>query len=526
MLMTLASLDAPDGGGLCEWLGDDSDHFAAASAFVQHDGSPAQRRAIAGTAVFEPGFSADGLQRQGNGVLLFIDDVMSRVAEAERDAARRLAADVALVAGSDCVRDGHLPGRIEDLAPGLAGETNAERRLLAVLAYRIAARGVRAEHAAQLAARALEGGHLLAAGVRSPALLAAGIALGLAGHTREAEDVFGAIAEHSRRTQSFAMLAASCGQRGVERYRRGALRAASADLQAALDASRGQPWETVVDDCRAHLLRVDVELGELAAADRKLEAWCATGPLPDTPFGNRLLIERGRLRLAQAHFDEAASDLESAGRRLGDRGDSALFEWRAAAALANLRLGKQQRAFDLSREDLDHARAWGASRQLGIATATLGLVEGGTRGIARMEDAVDILETSSAQLERARVMVSLGVVLRRNGEPSRARPHLRAGLEIAVGLGALAVANLARQELAATGISRRRRMLMSGPDSLTPSEHRVAKLALSGLSNPDIARALVVSRKTVEMHLGNAYRKLDIDSRKQLRSALSCGQPV
>jgi DNA-binding CsgD family transcriptional regulator len=84
----------------------------------------------------------------------------------------------------------------------------------------------------------------------------------------------------------------------------------------------------------------------------------------------------------------------------------------------------------------------------------------------------------------------------------------------------MALAHLADQELAATGVRRRRRTLVSGDAALTPSERRVACLAADGLSNPDIARALSITRKTVEMHLGNAYRKLQIGSRRQLVIAL------
>ena len=57
-----------------------------------------------------------------------------------------------------------------------------------------------------------------------------------------------------------------------------------------------------------------------------------------------------------------------------------------------------------------------------------------------------------------------------------------------------------RTELAACG-ARPRRALLTGRDSLTASERRVAELVAQGLSNPDVARALVVSRSTVESHL-------------------------
>jgi DNA-binding CsgD family transcriptional regulator len=60
----------------------------------------------------------------------------------------------------------------------------------------------------------------------------------------------------------------------------------------------------------------------------------------------------------------------------------------------------------------------------------------------------------------------------------------------------------------------------SGVQQLTASERRVAELAAEGHSNPEIAQALFVTRKTVETHLGHVYRKLDISSRGELSRAL------
>ena len=73
--------------------------------------------------------------------------------------------------------------------------------------------------------------------------------------------------------------------------------------------------------------------------------------------------------------------------------------------------------------------------------------------------------------------------------------------------------------LLATG-ARPRRLVLSGLEALTPSERRVAEMAADGLSNRDIAQALFVTPKTVEVHLSNAYRKLDIHSRGELPNAL------
>jgi DNA-binding CsgD family transcriptional regulator len=467
--------------------------------------------------------AANRLTGFGDGVLAAIDDTMSKVAVAERELSRLFEADIVSISTSRPSAPVRLADGMERLEAVLAGDTDAERRVLAMLAYGRAERGAGADEAAQLAGRALEGGHLLHDGARSPALLAAGLVLGLAGRTEAAEELFGELLGRAQATQCFATFAAACGQRGVERYRRGALAEAAEDLQGALDAARGQPWETMVDDGRAHLLRVHMERGHIDAAEQELEAWCATGPLPETTFGTRILIERGRLRLAQGRFADAVTDLESAGRRLTQRADSMMFEWRSPAALAHHHVGERRTALELADANLELARTWGAPRQLGIAAATMGKIEGGTEGIGRLREAVQILERSPARLEHARALIGLGGLLRRAGEPTQARTQLRAGLELATSIGAVALSARAQQEIAATGPSRRCRTLMSGPDALTPSERRVAHMAASGLSNPDIARTLFVTRKTVEMHLGNVYRKLQINSRRQLGSVLGHG---
>ena len=75
-------------------------------------------------------------------------------------------------------------------------------------------------------------------------------------------------------------------------------------------------------------------------------------------------------------------------------------------------------------------------------------------------------------------------------------------------------------ELRATG-ARPRRRLLTGLESLTASERRVATLAAEGGSNRDIAQTLFVTPKTVEVHLSNAYRKLGIRSRRELARVLA-----
>jgi len=55
---------------------------------------------------------------------------------------------------------------------------------------------------------------------------------------------------------------------------------------------------------------------------------------------------------------------------------------------------------------------------------------------------------------------------------------------------------------------------------LTARQYEIALLAASRYSNSEIAAQLHITVKTVEVHLGNAFRKLGITRRKELAHAL------
>jgi DNA-binding CsgD family transcriptional regulator len=96
-------------------------------------------------------------------------------------------------------------------------------------------------------------------------------------------------------------------------------------------------------------------------------------------------------------------------------------------------------------------------------------------------------------------------------------------MELAHFSGAERLVARAREELLAAG-ARPRQIVRSGFTGLTASERRIVRLVVEGRSNPEIAQALYVSVKTIETHLSNAYRKLDLSgpgARRRLSALVS-----
>ncbi|HWM10069.1 MAG TPA: AAA family ATPase [Solirubrobacteraceae bacterium] len=120
------------------------------------------------------------------------------------------------------------------------------------------------------------------------------------------------------------------------------------------------------------------------------------------------------------------------------------------------------------------------------------------------------------RFDAARSWLSLGRAQRRLRKWAAARAALSRAADGFDGAGAPGWADDARAELARVG--------GRGPRAagdLTPTERRTAELAAEGLSNKEIARTLVVTVHTVEVHLSKAYAKLGVRSRSQLAARLA-----
>lgn len=408
--------------------------------------------------------------------------------------------------------------RLDRIRDRAANRTTGEKLLLSLLAFYDAVSGAEpADVVVSLARRALAGGDLVRADV-SAAVVPLCIVLGMA-DLDEALVVFGDVLAEAHRQGSTLTYAAVKAFRAQTLVWRGDLAEAEAESRDALAIT--ESWGSTArfaGHAAAFLADSLMEQGKL---DDAAAALASTESLPESA---RMLYVRdsdARLRILRGDLAGGATDRVEACHQYDsvDIRNPALIAWRSPAALALLQLGENEEAARLATEELEFARVWGAPRTLSAALRVVGLVAGGERGLAHLEEAVELSANSPAKLEHAKARTELGAALRRAGRRVQAREHLRHALELASGCGAVPLTERAESELRATG-ARPRRVALSGVASLTPSERRVAELAARGSTNRAIAQELFVTQRTIEVHLTSVFRKLAISSRAQLSEAL------
>jgi DNA-binding NarL/FixJ family response regulator len=118
------------------------------------------------------------------------------------------------------------------------------------------------------------------------------------------------------------------------------------------------------------------------------------------------------------------------------------------------------------------------------------------------------------------VRLSYGTFLRRSGRRKEAAGELEAAHRTFQRLQATPYLERCARELSGCGrVTVRPRN--AGHPVLTAQELTVARLAVRGMTNRQIARELVLSVKTIEYHLSNSYTKLGITSRMGLIEQLA-----
>ncbi len=410
-----------------------------------------------------------------------------------------------------------VPDATPRLAAVRAGELASgvgARMLRAVAAWDWAMRGGTADACAELACAALADETLIAADPGFMTIIAAGVLV--LGDRDETLAVWeAAMAEAHRVGSAFAV----CGVdlwRGWTWLQRGELAEAETSLRSALEGTLlvEDQYGVGMDYVSAFLCRVLLERGDLAGARTALANRGNPSPGSDgDTLGRRSEIE---LLLAEGQWPQALTAAEAYRDRLGSVDNVAWAPWRSLTAAALEGLGDRNAAIVLLEQELVDARRWGAPGALSRTLRLLGTIHGDD-GLEWLREAVAVADGSPARLEYAKALIALGSALRRARRPTDARDSLRRGFEAASRCGAQPLAEYARAELYAAG-GRPRRKALTGPDSLTPSERRIAELAAGGQSNREIAQALYVTPKTVEVHLTSVYRKLGISRRAELSS--------
>lgn len=399
---------------------------------------------------------------------------------------------------------------------GLEGHTPGECLVLAYLAHARMDDGRPVDEVAPLAERAANHRFVRDLAISSTWLIHTGTVLRSAERFEAQLRLLDHAIADAQQTGSLRAYALASMYRSAVLNRAGDVVGAEADARAAL--IEGAP-EVVVLPAVGQLVDSLVEQRRLDEASLLLQQHRLMGELPDYRHGTVLLFSRALLRAERGDAAGALADLAETRRRLDRVGRLNIvgLDGRVQAALLHELTGAQAQAEQEASLALEAATRWGTAGAIGTALRSLAVVR---RDPELLERAVASLARSPLRLEHARALVDLGAMLRRDGRRADSREPLREGLALAHECGGIAVRERARKELAASGV-RVRREATSGAAALTPSERRIAEQAAAGSSNPEIAQALFVTVKTVEMHLSNAYRKLGIAGRRDLPRALA-----
>ena len=292
----------------------------------------------------------------------------------------------------------------------------------------------------------------------------------------------------------------------------------AADEAARLARETGQSrWALAADLAKATVAgeRGDIETANALANQAEAEL------LPIGAQAMLSLVQFARGRYAVAH--QLYSDGFECLKRVTDPTDVAYHPFVGWWALADLiEAAAQAGRPEEARRYLNELEAAAAQTSASYLRATVGYA----RPILAPDDRAEALyqaaldnDLSSWPCYRGRLLLNYGRWLRRQRRVAESRAPLRAARESFDALAFDGLAEIARQELRASGETSIRRT-PDARDQLTPQELQIAHLAAAGLSNRDIGQQLYVSHRTVGSHLYKIFPKLGVSSRSQLAEAL------
>ncbi|MGI5128279.1 AAA family ATPase [Pseudonocardia sp. CA-107938] len=338
-------------------------------------------------------------------------------------------------------------------------------------------------------------------------------------------------AERAARTaQAVGLLPFQLSWLSLVCWLQGDWQSALAHGHAAVQSAEETGWTTELPNCLVALATAEVTLGQDDAARGHLADAAELG----AKGGSRLFAAHrsrllGLLELGAGRPAEAAEHLQAAGEfAVAQRmGDSVLFNWAGDLVEALVRAGRADQVGVARRALAQEVARSGRPTEAAIAARCDGLLADSLdAGRSAFEAALGWHEHTERPFEQARTRFCYGELLRRHQLRAESRVQLGAALEAFTRLGATAWARRAETELRATGLTARRRPAGSTQadlGSLTPRELRVAMAVGRGATNAEAAAELFLSRKTVEYHLSNIYRKLEIRTRAELARLMASG---
>ncbi len=386
----------------------------------------------------------------------------------------------------------------------------AEAGHFAVRAVVTALEGVEPEQAADWAARAIRRSD---ATVDDSPVSAAVLALMLADEVDLARGKLTEVIDlvPAKRSEYLAF-------RGLVSHWCGNLTGAGADTERAYTLASQETGRTAAVVPRIALATVLVEQGEASQADRVLRETDSMQLLEHTVLRPWFELIDARARWALGEQDAALVLFHRCAESLTEVGitNPLLAPWWFEAACLLADAGQHEEAAELAAHGAAPALQWGTPRAIGMARLAAGLTAEPGERVGLLEEASGTLAGSPARREAALAEFELGRALIDVGELGAARQRLRRATRSSLRLGDRQLPRRARQAAAAAGIPRQESPLAS----LSPAERRSVELAGRGVSNRVIAERLFVTVRTVETHLTSAYRKLQVNSRGELATAL------
>jgi DNA-binding CsgD family transcriptional regulator len=315
-------------------------------------------------------------------------------------------------------------------------------------------------------------------------------------------------------------------------------------IRAADDFNRRYGSPHLYTTCRIHSGSILVAAGEWERAEEELRAALRIGKAAEPALHAEALAKLAELRLAQGRTEEAARLLSGyEAHRAAALAVATLRLAQGEAALASSILRRRLRELDedslegaavlellaeteIARDAVEEAAAlagrleeFGSSSGSGLMTArgerAVGramLATGGPgTAIRHLERALTTFGHLEMPLELGRTRLLLARALAEAGREI-AIAEARGALEGFEELGAARDADAAAAFLRSLGVKAAR----SGPRGigvLTKREREVLELLGEGLSNPEIAKRLYLSRKTVQHHVARVLAKLELRGR-------------